>query len=109
MSEALGPIYLEHQEEHAFLGQRIATDGGISDGSAHAIETEARRLLGEALVHATTTLEANRPALQRLIAALLARETLERNELVEVLGAPAADHHALPLAAPVPPTTSVRA
>ena len=109
MSEALGPIYLEHQEEHAFLGQRIATDGGISDGTTHAIETEARRLLGEALVHATATLEAHRPALQRLIDALLARETLERADLVGVLGAPAQDHHARPLEEPVPPTTPVRA
>src|SRR5262249_33941398 len=48
MSEALGPVRYDIQEDHAFLGQRIATESGTSDATVHTIETEARGLLGRA-------------------------------------------------------------
>jgi cell division protease FtsH len=86
MSEALGPVRYEVHEEHAFLGQRIATDGGTSDATVHAIETEARALIGRALATATATITAQRPQLERLIAALLEHETLERAALAALLG-----------------------
>jgi cell division protease FtsH len=87
MSDRLGPVYLEHKTEHPFLGQRIATEGGTSDATVHAIEDETRRMLGEALQVATDTLTTNRAVLDRLVAALLEKETLERAELEWVLSA----------------------
>jgi cell division protease FtsH len=88
MSEEIGPVYFEHHEEHPFLGQRIATDGGASDATVHRIESEVRSLLREVLAGARKTIEAHRDAFQRLIDALLARETLEHPDLVELLGDP---------------------
>jgi cell division protease FtsH len=87
MSDRLGPVYHEHKIEHPFLGQRIATEGGTSDATVHAIEDETRRMIGDALKVATDLLTVNRAALDRLAAALLERETLERAELDAVLGA----------------------
>jgi cell division protease FtsH len=96
MSEALGPVYYEYQEEHAFLGQRIATEGGTSDATIHAIETEAREVLGRALRRSRELIEQNRRLLDRLLVALLDRETLEREDLEAVLG-PHSDGESLPL------------
>jgi len=90
MSDELGPVYYEHQEDHAFLGHRIAVEGGTSDATIHAIEREARGLLGGALTAALTQLEAHRGEFERIRAALLERETLERDELERLLGRPAA-------------------
>jgi cell division protease FtsH len=87
MSERLGPVYYEHRVEHPFLGQRLATDGGLSDSTVHLIEEETRRMLGDALVDATGVITNQRRALERLVDALLARETLERNEIDAVLDA----------------------
>ncbi len=86
MSEALGPVYYEHRERDPFLGHRIATDAGPSDATVHAIEEQARRLLGAALEQAQALAQRHRAALDRLIQRLLDRETLERDELAEVLG-----------------------
>ncbi|HHH30425.1 MAG TPA: ATP-dependent metallopeptidase FtsH/Yme1/Tma family protein, partial [Polyangiaceae bacterium] len=81
MSEALGPVHLEHRSEHPFLGARIATDGGVSDATVHEIEREARRLLELAREDAQRIVADERELLDGLVEALLERETLERDDL----------------------------
>jgi cell division protease FtsH len=105
MSEALGPIHFDVQEEHAFLGARIA-EGGTSDATVHTIESEARKLLANALEAASATIAEHRERLDRLVGNLLANETLERDALEAVLGPRAEAPGAVPVSAPVPPTTA---
>jgi cell division protease FtsH len=102
MSAVLGPVRYDIREEHAFLGQRIATESGTSDATVHAIETEARALLARTLATATAALTAHRAELDRLAAALLQEETLERDRLDELLGPRTAPPDVLPIQAPVP-------
>lgn len=85
MSDALGPVYYAHDAEHPFLGQRMATDGGASDATTHAIEDEARKVLHRALDEAHELLASHRGPLNSLVDALLDRETVERDELQVVL------------------------
>jgi cell division protease FtsH len=87
MSERLGPVFHEHHTEHPFLGQRVAVGGAVSDATVAAIEDETRRLLAAARAAATDLIDRHRPLLDRLVAALLEKETLERAELEVVLGA----------------------
>ncbi|HEX7841535.1 MAG TPA: ATP-dependent zinc metalloprotease FtsH [Kofleriaceae bacterium] len=108
MSELLGPVRYDIREEHAFLGQRIATESGTSDATVHAIETEARALLGRALADATSVITAHRARLDRLSAALLDHETLERDQLDELLGPRTAPPDVVPIQAPVPGTKTAR-
>jgi cell division protease FtsH len=88
MSDRLGPVFHEHRTEHPFLGQRVAVGGGVSDATVAAIEEETRRLIVEASAAAADVLDRNRPLLDRLVAALQEKETLERADLEAVLGAP---------------------
>jgi cell division protease FtsH len=90
MSERLGPVYYDHDAEHPFLGQRMGTESGTSSATVAAIEEESRRLLGRALEEAAQMLVIRRPELDRLVGALLEHETLERDALVALLGAPQA-------------------
>jgi len=85
MSERLGPVYYDHEAEHPFLGQRVALDGATSAATAAAIEEEARKILGRALQEATAVLTRHRADLDRLCTALLERESLEREDLAELL------------------------
>jgi cell division protease FtsH len=108
MSEELGPVRYDVHEEHAFLGQRIATESGTSDRTVYAIETEARALLGRALAGATAAITTHRAALDRLAAELLAHETLERDQLDQLLGPRVTPRDVLPIQAPVPGTRTAR-
>jgi len=86
MSEEFGLVYIEHDEDHIFLGQRMANDRSASDETVHAIEHQVRRLLQDALVGATSAIEGHRTVYDRLVAALLEHETLEQQDLAAVLG-----------------------
>jgi cell division protease FtsH len=86
MSEKLGPVHYDYRSEHPFLGRKIATEGGTSPATVAAIEAEARALLTLAVEEATNLLSEHRRALERLVAVLLERETLEREDLEALLG-----------------------
>jgi cell division protease FtsH len=86
MSNKIGPVFYEHRAEHPFLGQRLATDSGISDRTVHSIEEETRRLLASAYEYAKQTIVSHRAEFDRLVAALLEHEMVERAELERALG-----------------------
>jgi cell division protease FtsH len=86
MSERVGPVFYEHRAEHPFLGQRLASETGISDLTVHAIEEETRKLLATALESATQIISVHRLAFERLLAVVLEHETVERFELAQALG-----------------------
>jgi cell division protease FtsH len=108
MSEVLGPVRYDVHEQHAFLGQRIASESGTSDATIHAIEAEAQKLLGHAFAAATRKVTAHRAELDRLSAALLEHETLERAALDRLLGPRASRPDVLPIQAPLPTTKAAR-
>jgi cell division protease FtsH len=86
MSDKLGPVFYEHRVEHPFLGQRLATDSGISDQTVHTIEEEARRLLASALDHAKKLITMHRTEFDRLVGTLIEHETVERAEIENTFG-----------------------
>jgi len=90
MSSVLGAAYYEHDLEHPFLGQRLATEGSLSDATVHAIEEEARKFLARAHGAASELLTRRRSELDRLVQALLEKETLEAEDLKRLLGTAAA-------------------
>jgi cell division protease FtsH len=85
MSKKLGLLFHEPQLEHPFLGQRLATDRGVSDRTMYEIEEEARSVLVQAETAARQTLASHRVELGRLVDALLERETLEKEDVARVL------------------------
>jgi cell division protease FtsH len=90
MSTRLGPTHYDHGLEQPFLGQRLATERGISDATIHVIERETQRLLREALDSTLALLAMHRGALDRLTRELLEHETLEADALKTILDTPGA-------------------
>lgn len=105
MSQRLGPVYYDHDAEHAFLGQRMATESGTSPTTISVIEEEARQILGRSLEEATAIIKERGEQFGRLVLALLAHESLERDELAEIFASPAV--HA-PLPAPAEQASDVK-
>ena len=85
MSERIGPVALSQGQEHAFLGREMTQLREHSEATASLVDQEIRRLLGEMEARGRQLLEQHRAELDRLAAALEARETLEGEEIREVL------------------------
>ncbi len=85
MSEAIGPIAVGDREAEIFLGREVVQRREISDRTAELVDQEVRRLLSEAFDKARDILSQHRESLDRLAAALLERETLDRDEVTLVV------------------------
>jgi len=99
MSDTIGPIAVGDREAEIFLGREVVQRREISERTAELVDTEVKRILGDAFERAKTVLTDHRDALDRLAAALLERETLDREEVeLVVAGKP------LPPVPPAPAT-----
>ncbi|MCX7780963.1 MAG: ATP-dependent zinc metalloprotease FtsH, partial [Negativicutes bacterium] len=85
MSEVLGPITFGRRQEQVFLGRDIARDRNYSEEVAYAIDKEVRRLIEDAYAKTEQMLKENMEKLHLIAAALLERETLEGEELEQLL------------------------
>lgn len=85
MSEVLGPITFGRRQEQVFLGRDIARDRNYSEEVAYSIDKEVRRLIEEAYAKTEELLKTNIDKLHSIANALLERETLEGDELAQLL------------------------
>ncbi|HUK21105.1 MAG TPA: ATP-dependent zinc metalloprotease FtsH [Gemmatimonadales bacterium] len=99
MSDAVGPIAVGDREAEIFLGREVVQRREVSERTAELVDTELKRLLGEAYERARSILTENRGQLDALANALLERETLDRDQVDLILtGRPLP-----PLVPPTPP------
>ena len=85
MSDAIGPVAVGDREAEIFLGREVVQRREVSEHTAELVDTELKRLLGEAYERARGILTQHRNRLDQLAAALLERETLDREEVELVL------------------------
>jgi cell division protease FtsH len=91
MSERLGLVQLAPRENPYLNGSGVyAGTRPFSEGTAEAIDAEVRKIIGESHEEAKRLLSAHRKQLDALVEALLARETLNEQEILEVTGLPPA-------------------
>jgi cell division protease FtsH len=86
MSDSLGPQRLGHAHGEVFLGKEVGHEPNYSEQIAALIDVEVRGLLDDAHDEARHILTRHRATLDRLADALIERETLEEDELRELLG-----------------------
>lgn len=85
MSDRLGPVALGRQNGNVFMGRDIATDRDFSDTTAATIDEEVRKLVDEAYKRAKDVLVSNKHILDKLSAMLIEKETVDADELQELL------------------------
>jgi cell division protease FtsH len=91
MSDAVGMVQLAPRQ-NPYLGG-VAAFGGekpFSDETARLVDVEVQRIINECHEEAKRLLTQHRKALDALVQALLARETLAEQEILEVAGLPPA-------------------
>jgi len=82
----LGAIAFEADDEQPFLGYELARGRDYSESTAAQIDQEVRQLLAERHQTVGHLLKESRLQLDRLAEVLLRDETVDRDELVQILG-----------------------
>ncbi|MEA5597297.1 ATP-dependent zinc metalloprotease FtsH3 [Rivularia sp. UHCC 0363] len=85
MSDNLGPVALGRQQGNMFLGRDIMSERDFSEETAATIDAEVRDLVDVAYNRAKQVLQENRHILDKLAAMLIDKETVDAEELQELL------------------------
>lgn len=85
MSDRLGQVALGRQQGNMFLGRDITAERDFSEKTAATIDEEVRQLVDKAYKRAKDVLVGNRHVLDRLAAMLIEKETVDSEELQDLL------------------------
>ncbi len=85
MSDRLGPVALGRTQGGMFLGRDIAAERDFSEDTAAAIDDEVSVLVAQAYKRANEVLSGNLPVLDELAELLVEKETVDAEELQELL------------------------
>jgi cell division protease FtsH len=88
MSEKLGPRTFGRKEEMIFLGREISEQRDYSEKVAEEIDEEVRRLVDRAYHTAKQILTEHRDKLEDVVNAILEQETIEGDDLKNLLESP---------------------
>jgi len=86
MSDTIGMLNYGDDSEQPFLGYAIASGRDYSDETASKIDAEIKRIIDDAYQETRELLEDHREELDQLAQALLEKETVERDEILKILG-----------------------
>jgi cell division protease FtsH len=86
LSPRLGPIGYGSDGPSYLSGPQLGQERPFAEGTQQVIDQEVSRLLSEAEDRAGALLSQNRGALDAIVAALLEKETISGEDLVEIVG-----------------------
>ena len=90
MSDAMGPLTFGKKEEQIFLGREIAQHQDYSEDTALRIDQEVKRFVTDNYTRAQAILTEHKQQLLDMADALLARETLDAEQVRRICRRPAA-------------------
>ncbi|MEK7067713.1 MAG: ATP-dependent zinc metalloprotease FtsH [Patescibacteria group bacterium] len=85
MSRNLGPRTFGSREELIFLGRELHEQRDYSEKVAEKIDEEIMHYINEAAERARQVIREHKPKLEKIVAALLKQETLEKEEFDELM------------------------
>jgi cell division protease FtsH len=88
MSEEMGPRTYGETDEMVFLGREMHKNRDYSDKTAELIDKEVLSLVTDALQTAIKVIKENRKQMDKIVAVLLKKETIEKEEWEDLIGAP---------------------
>ena len=86
MSDKLGPRTFGDFGDNVFLGGRTGEEKDYSEKTSEQIDEELKKLMMEAEKRAHHTLTENKEKLEKMVAVLLEKETIEQDEIEAVMG-----------------------
>ncbi len=86
MSEKIGPVSFKQSEEHPFLGKEMHSYREFSEETARIIDIEVQQMMHDVNDTAVQMLVQYRTQLDAMANALLEKENLELDQIIEILG-----------------------
>jgi cell division protease FtsH len=109
MSNAMGPLTFGKKEEQIFLGREIAQHQDYSEDTALRIDQEVKRFVTDNYSRAEAILSEHKSRLTEMADALLARETLDAEQVKRICaGLPIDDPASSGPATPPPPARETK-
>lgn len=93
MSTVIGPVAFQDSDEHPFLGKEMHEHRDYSEETARIIDQEVQRFMTLADKRAVQVLTENRDKLDAMTKALVEKESLDQNEIAEIIGIAAQRGH----------------
>ncbi|MDD5298774.1 MAG: ATP-dependent zinc metalloprotease FtsH [Rhodocyclaceae bacterium] len=85
MSDALGPMVYGEEEGEIFLGRSVTTHKNVSEATLQRVDAEIRSIVDRQYALARQLLEENRDKVEIMTAALLEWETLDADQINDIL------------------------
>jgi len=85
MSDVLGPMVYGENEGEVFLGRSVTTHKNISESTMQKVDIEIRRILDEQYAIATKILTEGRDKVEAMTAALLEWETIDAEQIADIM------------------------
>jgi cell division protease FtsH len=85
MSDSLGPMVYGEEEGEIFLGRSVTTHKNMSEATMQKVDEEIRRIVDQQYALARGLLEANRDKVEIMTAALLEWETLDADQINDIM------------------------
>ncbi|MFM9883627.1 MAG: ATP-dependent zinc metalloprotease FtsH [Burkholderiales bacterium] len=86
MSDQLGPMVYGENEGEVFLGRSITTHKNVSEATMQKVDSEIRRIIDEQYGLARRLLEENRDKVEGMAKALLELETIDADQINDIMG-----------------------
>ncbi|MFA5825654.1 MAG: ATP-dependent zinc metalloprotease FtsH [Gallionellaceae bacterium] len=104
MSDALGPMVYGENDGEVFLGRSVTTHKNVSEATMQKVDEEIRRIIDQQYALARGLIEANRDKIEAMTKALLEWETLDADQLNDIMaGIPPRPPKPAYVAPPPPP------
>jgi len=85
MSDALGPMVYGENDGEVFLGRSVTTHKNMSETTMQQVDAEIRRIIDEQYALARKLLEENRDKVEAMTAALLELETIDADQINDIM------------------------
>jgi cell division protease FtsH len=104
MTDALGPMVYGENDGEVFLGRSVTTHKNVSEATMQKVDEEIRRIIDQQYKLARGLLEANRDKVEAMTKALLDWETLDAEQINDIMaGNPPREPKQAPLTPPPQP------
>jgi cell division protease FtsH len=85
MSDALGPMVYADNEGEVFLGRSVTKTTNMSEETMRKVDSEVRRIIDEQYALARKLIEDNRDKVEAMTAALLEFETIDAEQIDDII------------------------